>query len=162
MRHYKFQAAQAAANLGFTDLFIIKNTDLTETTDNTDQTLTLDALEFGDLVGYEVLLQIKTAFDPAPSADCGVTAAIGVTGATTQFLAASAFFAAGAATAAKTSYATAAGGAPYVVPTGGKNLLATIDITDADGALDEFTAAGELWLWMKIMRWNESSGLFQA
>ncbi len=151
MRHHLLNTVQRAAT-GFTDLFVITHADLTEATDNTDQTLTLDALAFGDVVGYEALLEIVTAFDAATvSADNAVTVAIGVTGATTQIIGASAITAAGAGTAAYTAYATAAGGSPYVTPTGGKNLLATVDITDADGALADFTA-GELHLWLKILR----------
>lgn len=159
MKHYLLNAAQKAASGGFTDLFVIGHADLTQATDNTDQTLTLDALEFGDLVGYEAVIEIKTAFDAANvSADNALTVALGVTGATTQFIGASALSAAGVGTAAKTAYATAAGGAPYPTPTGGKDILATFDITDADGALADFSA-GEIWIWMKISRWAQRDSI---
>lgn len=151
MKHSLLNPYQRAAT-GFTDLFVVTHADLTETTDNTDQTLTLDALAFGDVVGYEALIEIVTAFDAATvSADNACTVALGVTGATTQFIGASAIAAAGAGTAAYTAYATAAGGAPYPTPTGGKNILVTVDVTDADGALADYTA-GELNIWMKILR----------
>lgn len=150
-RHYLLNR-ETRANTGFTDLFVVTHADLTEATDNTDQTLTLDALAFGDVVGYEALIEIVTAFDASGvSADNACTVALGVTGATTQIIGASAIAAAGAGTAAYTAYATAAGGSPYVTPTGGKNLLLTVDVTDADGALADYTT-GELWIWIKIIR----------
>lgn len=159
MKHYLLNRTPRADNLGFTDLFVLTHADLTEATDNTDQTITLDALAFGDVVGYEALVEIVTAFDAANvSADNALTVAIGVTGATTQIIGASALAASGAGTAAKTAYATAAGGSPYVTPTGGKNLLATFDITDADGALADFSA-GEIRVWLKISRWADRNGV---
>lgn len=157
MKHYLLTAAQKAAT-GYTDLFVIQpKVDFTETTDNTDQTLTLDALAFGDIVENRALIEIKEALGTTaagtgvPSADFACTISLGVTGATTQFIGASAIAAAGAATAAKTAYATAAGAAAYPVPSGGKNLLATVDITDADGSLAE-VEYGEIWVWMDISR----------
>ena len=154
MKHYLLSAAQKAAT-GFTDLFVVNHADLTEATDNTDQSLTLDALEFGDLVGYHALIEIKQAFDAATvSADNACTVSLGVTGAVTQIIGASAIAAGGAGTAAKTGYATAAGGSPYYTPTGGKNLLANFDVTDADGSLAEYTA-GELYIWCNISRWAQ-------
>ncbi len=151
MRHYLLSREQRSTT-GFTDLFVVTHADLTEATDNTDQTLTLDALAFGDKVGYEAMIEIVTAFDAANvSADNAVTVALGVTGATTQFIGASAISAAGAGTAAYTAYCTAAGGTPYPTPTGGKNILLTVDITDADGALADF-GAGELAIWLNISR----------
>jgi hypothetical protein len=159
-KHYLLKADQKAAT-GFTDLFILTHADLTETTDNTDQAITLDALEFGDLVGYNALIEIREAFDAATvSADNACTVSLGVTGAATQVIGASAIAAGGAGTAAKTAYATAAAGAAYPTPTGGKNLIATFDVTDADGSLAEYTA-GELWVWVNISRHSQRSA-FQA
>jgi hypothetical protein len=159
-RHYLLKADQKAAT-GFTDLFIVTEADLTETTDNTDQSVTLDALEFGDLVGYNALIEIRTAFDAATvSADNACTVSLGVTGAVTQIIGASAITAGGAGTAAKTAYATAAGGAAYPTPTGGKNLLVNFDVTDADGSLAEYTT-GELWIWVNISRYSQRAA-FQA
>lgn len=158
-RHYLLSNTSRLGILGFTDVFVLTHADLTDPTDNTDQTITLDALAFGDVVGYEALIEIVTAFDAANvSADNALTVALGVTGATTQFIGASALAAAGAGTAAKTCYATAAGGAPYVTPTGGKNILATFDITDADGALVEYSA-GEIAIYMKISRWADRAAV---
>lgn len=158
MKHYLLTAAQKAAT-GFTDLFVVTHADLTEATDNTDQAITLDALAFGDLVGYNALIEIQTAFDAANvSADNAVTVSLGVTGALTQVIGASAIAAAGAGTAASTSYATAAGGAPYPTPTGGKNLVANFDITDADGSLADFSA-GELRIWCNISRKSQRDSI---
>ena len=157
MRHYKLQASQAAANGGFTDLWVVGHADLTTATDNTAQTLTLDALEMGDLVGYTALAEIREAFDAANvSADNALTVSLGVTGATTQFIGASALTAAGVGTAVKTGYAPAAGGAPYYTPSGGKDILATFTITDADGALADFST-GEIGIWLIINRWASRS-----
>lgn len=157
-RHYLLSAAQKAAT-GFTDLFVLTHADLTEATDNTDQSITLDALEFGDKVGYEALIEIVTAFDANNvSADNAVTVSLGVTGALTQVIGASAISASGTGTAAKTGYATAAGGSPYYTPTGGKNLIANFDITDADGALADFSA-GELRIWANISRWQQRASI---
>jgi hypothetical protein len=152
--HFRLTPTQAART-GYTDLFVVTHADLTETTDNTDQTLTLDALAFGDIVKYDAVIQIKTAFDAATiSADNAVAVSLGVTGATTQIIGASAISAGGAGTAVTTGYSTAAGGSPYFTPTGGKNLLLTVDITDADGSLAEFTT-GELHIWLNISRNSE-------
>lgn len=152
MRHYKLSAVQTAANGGFTDLFVLTHADLTAATDTTDQAITLDALAFGDLVAYHALIEIVTAFDAANvSADNALTVSLGVTGALTQIIGASALAAAGAGTAAKTAYAPAAGGSPYVTPTGGKDLIANFDITDADGALADYSA-GEIRIWVNISR----------
>ncbi len=152
-RHYKFDQFKNPG--GWTDLFVITHEDLTQGTDNTDQTITLDALAFGDIVGLNAMIEIKYAFDAANvSADNALTIAIGVTGATTQIIGASALAASGAGTAAKTCYTTAAGGTYYATPTGGKDLLATMDITDLDGALVDYSA-GEVWVWLNISRESE-------
>lgn len=158
MRHTLLTAAQKAAT-GFTDLFVLTHADLTEAVDNTDQAITLDALAFGDLVGYHALIEIVTAFDAAAvSADNALTVSLGVTSALTQIIGASALAAAGVGTAAKTAYATAAGGAAYATPTGGKNLIANFDITDADGALVDYST-GEIRIWCNISRWASRAGV---
>lgn len=157
-RHVLLNAAQKAAT-GWTDVFYLSHADLTEATDNTDQAITLDALAFGDVVGYNALIEIVTAFDANNvSADNAVTVSLGVTGALTQIIGASAIAASGAGTAAKTGYSTAAGGAAYVTPTGGKNLIANFDITDADGALADFSA-GELRIWVNISRESQRASV---
>ncbi len=157
MKHFLLNAAQKAAT-GYTDLFVIQPAvDFTQSTDNTDQTLTLDALEFGDIVENRALIEIRSALGTTaegtgvPSTDFALTIALGVTGATSQFIGASDLAAAGAATAAKTAYATANSAAAYCTPSGGKNILATLDITDADGSLAEVDY-GEIWIWMDINR----------
>jgi hypothetical protein len=154
MKRIRLLPAQQART-GYTDLFVLTHADLTTAADNTDQTVTLDTLAFGDIIKYDAFIQIKTAFDAATaSADNALTVALGVTGATTQIIGASALAASGAGTAAKTTYCTAAGGVAYPVPTGGKDLLATFDITDADGALVDYTA-GEIHIYMHIIRESE-------
>lgn len=154
MRHVLLNAAQKAAT-GFTDVFVLTHADLTQATDNTDQSITLDALAFGDLVGYHALIEIVTAFDAAAvSADNALTVSLGVTSALTQIIGASALAASGVGTVAKTAYATASGGSPYVTPTGGKDLIANFDITDADGALVDYST-GEIRIWVNISRWSQ-------
>jgi hypothetical protein len=157
-RHYLCTAAQKAAT-GFTDLFVLTHADLTQATDDADQAVTLDALEFGDIVENRALIEIVTAFDAANvSADNAVTVSLGVTGALTQIIGTSAISAGGAGTAAKTAYATAAGGAAYPTPTGGKDLIANFVCVDADGALVDFSA-GELAIWCTISRWADRNSI---
>lgn len=158
MRHYLLSAAQRAAVGGFTDLFVIEpRVDFTETADNTDQTLTLDGLNMGDVVLNHALIEIAeplgttAAGTGVPSADTALTIALGVTGATTTFIGASNLATGGAATAVKTAYAGANSLADYITPTGGKNILATLDITDADGKLSAWKY-GKVLVWMTIVR----------
>lgn len=159
MKHILLTAAQSAANHGFTDLFVLTHADLTDTTDTNDQAITLDALAFGDLVGYNALIEIVTAFDAATvSADNALTVSLGVTSALTQIIGASALAAAGVGTVAKTAYTTAAAGLPYITPTGGKDLIANFDITDADGAVADYTA-GEIRIWVNISRWSKRAAI---
>lgn len=157
MKHYTLRGEQRAV-LGFTDLYVVTDADLTPATDTTDQALVLETLAFGDVVYYTALIEIKTAFDAANvSADNALTVSLGVTSALTQIIGASALAAAGVGTAAKTAYAPAAGGSPYVVPTGGKDLIANFDLTDADGALADYSA-GEIHIWANISRWAVRTG----
>lgn len=144
-----------ANHCGFTDVFTITHADLTAATDDLAQTITLDALAFGDMV-YAAAIEIQTAFDAA-SADEATTAALGVTSATTQFLAAFTFVTGGAGVAAKTGACQGETFAPYITPTGGKDILLTVDITDADGALVDHSA-GVLLIWMQISRWADRVG----
>lgn len=157
MKHIIYTPSQRART-GYSDLFVLTHADLTEATDNTDQAITLDALAFGDIVKYDAVIQIKTALDAANvSADNAVTVSLGVTSALTQIIGASALAASGAGTAAKTTYCAAAGGAAYPVPSGGKNLIANFDITDADGALADFSA-GEIHIYVNIVRYTDLVG----
>ena len=151
MKHYKLREPQVSMT-GFTDLFVITHADLTEATDNTDQTIDLDAVAYGDVVKQDVLLEIKTAFDTA-SADESLTASIGVNGALTQFIGAVSLITAGTAVTTAQAYVPVTHAA-YAVPAGGKTLQAKFDITDADGALADHSA-GELRLWMNIQRASE-------
>ena len=160
MRKYTFTGQQKAAVGGYTDLYVLTDADLTETTVNTDTPVTLDTLNFGDVVEYQSLIEIKTAF-AGGTADNACTVSLGVTGALTQFIGASAIASGGSYTAAKTAYCQAAGGAAYPTPTGGKSLIANFDITDADGALVDYTA-GEIHIWVKISRYNERTTLLAS
>ena len=123
--------------------------DFTESTDNTDQTLTLGTLAMGDVV-LDAMLEVRTAIGNA-SANMTLAASLGVTGATTQFIGASTLVNAGTPAAANTVFCPANTFAAYPTPSGGKSILLTLDITDADGHLSA-CATGELWVWLKIDR----------
>jgi hypothetical protein len=150
MKAYVLSEEQKSAS-GFTNLFVITYKDFAATTTaTTDLPITLTALNFGDVVEYNPLMEIKTAFAGLPDA---IAVSLGVTSALTQFIGASNLVTTGpVAIAAKTAYTIAAAAAPYVTPTGGKNLIANFDVTDATNALSTATA-GELWIWVKISRW---------
>lgn len=135
------------AMTGYTDLYIIKYTDLTEGTDNTAQALTLETLAAGDIVKQDVLVEVQSAWN----GDSALTAtvSVGVTSAATALTPALTICTAGtgaAATAADTSDCQT--NAHYV--SAGIAMLATFT-PDADSALDEFTS-GELRIWANISR----------
>lgn len=143
MIHHKLQCPEQ--NGGFTDLFILGTTrasgssDFTETTNDTDQAITLTALAQGDCV-HEVILDRVTAF-------AGLTAcnaSVGVTGSLTEFIGSSSMLAAGELTFKGDDQA-------YSTPTGGKNLVVNMDPGANTEALSDLTA-GELYVWARITR----------
>lgn len=154
MRHYNLKALQHT-KAGLTDLFIITAADgiaaSGSSTDNTDCTVTLATLAFGDVVRNHAICEIKTAATPIPSADCALSCSVGVTGAVAQFISAFAVITAGAAIGVETTYAPGAAVGDYAVPSGGKDLLFTFDISDADGAVADITTL-EIWVWLGISR----------
>lgn len=145
--------AEDRAATGFTHLLNIKAADFTETTDNTDQTLTaLGSLVLGDVIGYDYLVDIVTAFDTdgagtPPSADTTISLDIGYTGATTA-LCTVALMTSGTATAVNTAYVPAESAAADAMA-GSVSLLATLNITDADGSLAEIDY-GEANVYFKL------------
>lgn len=127
---------------GFTHLFKVSYTDVaSQTTDDTDETVTLLTLVEGDVVFPEVVVDVKTDF-------AGITAcnaSIGVTSAVTQLSANTSVLAAAANAFASSDVA------PYVVPSGGKDLLVNFDPDANTEALSDLTA-GELWIWARISK----------
>lgn len=68
MKHYLLRSGERAAT-GFTDLFEITHADLTETTANTAQVITLDALALGDQLMPGALLEVTEAFTAVGTTD---------------------------------------------------------------------------------------------
>lgn len=151
MRHIRLNSRMASSNRVFTDCFVLTAADLTETTDDADQSITLMDLDTGDQVLANVVVEVVKPFTP-PTSNATLTVALGVTSATTGILAAKSLISAGTAVAAGTGYVSSSGSyAPYSTPSGGKHLLATFGLNDADGALADISA-GELRIWCTIPR----------
>lgn len=155
MKHYKFTAAQAAANCGFTDLFVLTKADLTETADNTAQSITLDALAAGDIVFQDVVVEVKTAW--GGHADLTATLSVGVTSATTALTPALTICTAGTGAAAGVADTSDCQTNAHYVAASAINMLATFT-PDADSGLDEFTG-GEARIWMRISRQSNRAAL---
>jgi hypothetical protein len=68
MKHYLLRTPERAAT-GFTDLFELTHADLTETTDNAAQVITLDALALGDHLLPGAILELTEAFTAAGTDD---------------------------------------------------------------------------------------------
>lgn len=92
MKHLRLNN-HATVRTGFTDVWRITQTDLTETTNNTTQAITLITLAVGDIVDQEsFILEVVTNGATLVTFTCS----LGVTGAVTQILGASNILAAGA------------------------------------------------------------------
>ena len=156
MKHYIFNEQQRAAT-GYTDLYVVTAADLTETTNNTDQAITLDTLAFGDIVNNRASITIATAFDLAVAGET-LAVSLGVTSALTQVIGASTIISSGTAVAAKTSFVPAGSTAAYPTPSGGKSLLLNFDITAASGALATHDV-GELLVYANISRYAHRVGI---
>jgi len=139
MRAYLLKREEQAG-IGFTNLFIVKKADFTETTNNTAQSIVLCPLAIGDLVMANALLEVKTNATVLATA----TGELGVTGATTQFIAAKDLLAAG-----DEYYSVANSVAPYAA-IAAVNLL----FTGRPGAAEALASmgAGEFWIWVTISR----------
>lgn len=149
MKHYHLTAAQSAANCGFTDLYVITHDDLTETALNTDQVLTLDRLDAGEMVAYGAFAQVITPFTGNTS-DNTCVASVGVIPSPNEFVPGLTLVSGGSPAQARYAASSASTGAPWV-ETIGTDIIATFNITDPDGALDGYTA-GELRIWLKVLR----------
>jgi hypothetical protein len=145
MKHLRLNNT-AAVKLGFTDVWRITQSDLTETTNNTTQAITLLALAVGDIVKQEdFVLEVVTNGATLVT----YTVSLGITGAVTQILGASNVLAAGAE-----YFAPAESVANYPV-TSATNLLATFTPGAAE-ALASGTAL-DILIWGRISRKKERS-----
>lgn len=147
-KHYLLNSEQRART-GFTDLFIVKYTDVSASiADNTAATVTLDSLALGDVVLQDTLIEVRTAW--AGPADLTATASVGVTGTATALTPALTITTAGAGTAITTTDTSDNQTNAHYAAAAAIDLIATIT-PDADSGVDEFTA-GELAIWMNISR----------
>lgn len=157
-QHYKLHGATQLGRLGYTDLFVIKATDAdiqAITTDDLLCNIPLVTLNAGDTVLDMTRIQIKTALDPAPSANAAITASVGRTGsAYTDIQAAFTLMTGGAATAANVSAAAGASIGHQTIASNSTVVYCQLDITDTDGALTDLTA-GEIHIAMSIVRASE-------
>lgn len=145
MKHQRLNN-HAAVKTGFTDVWRITQTDLTETTNNTTQALTLVTLAVGDIVDQEAfILEVVTNGATLATYTCS----LGVTGAVTQILGASNLLAAGAE-----YYAPAESVARYVAASS-IAVLATFTPGAAE-ALASGTAL-DILIWGRISRKKERS-----
>lgn len=150
MKHYKLTKDQSAAYSGYTDLYEVDESDLTESTVNTDQTLTLDTLAFGDVVVEDVLLRIVTPFT-GNTADNTLEFQLGIPGNSTRLLGNANVVVGGTPIDAGAAWGHGSTATPLVGPSGGTSLILTANITDADGSLAMYTA-GKVHLFVKILR----------
>ena len=148
MKHYLLK--DPAAFAGMTDLFVLTHEDLTESADNTAQAVVLDALNVGDVVFPNMVLDVTENANVVAT----VTASVGVTGALTQFIGNSNLLAAGSE-----HYSTANSVAAYVT-TSAVNL----EVNFIPGAADNLAeiTAGEFWLYACISRKLDRLTLRQA
>ena len=139
MRHYLLRSPQFSAT-GFTDVFQVVEADLTTAVDNTVQAITLDQLAIGDVVGNNMILEVRTNANVVAS----ITASVGVTASLLAFIGNSNLLAAGV------EYYTQAGTvAPYVA-TAAIDMLMNF-IPGASDNVAEITT-GEWLLWCTISR----------
>jgi hypothetical protein len=146
MKHQRLTNTQSAKLAGYTDVWRVVQADLTETTNNTPQAITLLALKLGDIV-LQPDFFIEVVTNGATLAT--YTVSLGVTGALTQIIGNSNVLAAGAE-----YFAPANSVAPYVVAAD-INLVANF-IPGAAEALASGTAL-DLLIWGRIMRLKERS-----
>lgn len=144
MKLVRLTPEETAAN-GYTHKFVLTYADLTETANNTAQSVTLCALDFGDIVSQRVLVQIVTALAGTITT---VTVDVGVTSALTQFISGQNLLTTGTGVAAYTCYAPANTVTDYATPSGGKTLYATFH-PDSGHALSAVTA-GEIHVFAGI------------
>lgn len=147
-KHYKLSATQSAALSGFTDVFVVKYTDLSEGTDNTAEAIVLDALAAGDIVKQEAVIKITSPWNG--DAALTATVSVGVTSAATALTPALTICTAGSGAAAGVAETSDCQTNAHYVAAAAINLLATFT-PDADSALDEFTS-GELRIYLTILR----------
>ncbi len=151
MKHYLAKTLDQPKP-GFTDLFVVSASDLTDVTNDELQNILLCKLQKGDVVFDRTLVEVATALSPAPSANATVTASVGRTAASyVDCIAAATLINAGTATAAGVTAAAGAAIGHQVIAADDTSLYCQVDINDADGNLAQITA-GEIHIWMSISR----------
>lgn len=161
MRHYTLTKDQKAAT-GFTDMVVITAAhDLATQTvaDNTDLDIVLIPLLAGDVVDPKIVAEIITVFSTdgavaQPSSNYSMGLSLGVASAETTFIddssSANTLVNAGTQAAAGTTIVPAGTVAAYKATTG-INIEARLEVSDADGGVDELLY-GELRIWFNISR----------
>lgn len=142
MKHIRLNQPQMMpTNKGWTDVWEITHEDLSNTVNNTPQSLVLAELAVGDEVSNDMLLEVIDNVAGLTTA----TAEVGVTSATTQFIGASNLLAAGV------EYYVPAYSVPNYPCTGSaKQLLCTV----RGGASEALVAAsaGRFRIWAQMSR----------
>ncbi len=151
MKHYNLKSL-SEVKPGFTDLFVIQASDLTDTTNDELQNIVLATLNKGDVVFDHTLIEIVTAADPSPSANATVTASVGRTASGyVDCIAASNVINSGTVITAGVTYAAGAAIGSQVIAADSTSLYCQVDINDADGNLAQITTL-EIHIWMSISR----------
>lgn len=149
MKEYSIQNSHFAKQ-GFTHVFEIDHaTDLTESTDNTDQAIVLTGLLEGDIVFPECIIDVVE--DPAGLT--ALNASVGVTGALTQLTASTSVLA-----GATNAVVSGSGNGPYPTVAAGKNLEINFDPAANTEALTDLTA-GKFRVWVRISRRAERANV---
>jgi hypothetical protein len=148
MNHYVLNNAQKAAT-GFTDLFVIKYTDWIESTNDTDEAITLIDCGLGDFLDNRVLVEVKT--NVAGLTTCNGLVSIASDGTLTTT--ATAVVASSNLLAAGSEYYTGAESVPHICITDTtSNVVFIADPgTNTQSTADEATA-GEIWIWLNYSR----------
>lgn len=137
MRHTKFSKDQIAAN-GFTDLFVVLAADMTSFSATN---ITLDGLAVGDVLGLNLLVEVKTAVAGPSGAPTAQIVESGGSGTMTSTF-----------NPKTATYVTpAAANVTLAITTAGNLQLALLN-GGGDGAA---ASAGEIWIWCSIYRKGE-------
>lgn len=162
MKHTRLHGQSMLGRQGYTDAFSIKMTDSEIQAISTDDLLCnipLLTLNAGDTVLDVTRIQIKTALDPAPSANAAITASVGRTSSGyADMIAAFTLMTSGTAVAAPLSASAGASIGHQTIAADSTVVYCQVDINDADGALTDLTA-GEIIILMSIIRASEMAGI---
>jgi hypothetical protein len=154
MNHYSLKKVQET-KAGFTDMVVIKASDLTDTVFDEAQNIKIATLMAGDVVMDKTLVEVITPLSPNPSANATVTVSVGRTASGyVDCLPAFTLINNGAPTAAGQAAVTGATVGSQVIAADNTALYAQMDIVDTDGFLATITT-GEVRIWLCISRRDE-------